>query len=1040
MRVVLALAWAGLRHRPGQWALLAFGVALGAVLPVVAGGLRSTAESAAVAAAVDGVPADQRALFAFDGAVREPAELSAVDRAVRAGWAGTGLEEPVRYLTFRPLAVAGSTFTLGATDSTLAGPGAPVRLTSGRRPVSCTPRRCEVLLTSPPRLDPPASVSTLTPAATELGLVITGTAEFIDDRLIGAGSVEPTRPLLLGGSVAGLAQLDSLELFGRTVTWIGALSGPAVARIGAGQLSARVQGMTEAWNVRFGGLTSRWPQDVASAAQGRARTSAQRFTLLGAGAALLQLGFAVVAATGLRRRQRFVWRLLTRRGAGRVQLLVAPVLQIAVVVAVGVLAGIGVGAGWVALTVAGSAGSAGGDRGQVVADAVGQAVPTAAWFGVVATILIVAVALWPPGIERGTRLVVDVITVAAIAVTVLVLTDSAGRASGGAGVLATSVTTLIAVTAGLVAARCWPLVTALAGPAGPARRGSDRAGGVGRTWGRRLVVARLAVLGGRRRSLGPAVAAGFIAAATCSVVFAGAYRATLASSAQQQAAFQVPLDVRVTSSREVAAPLSVLDLPALAAAAPGVVVAPVVSSAVTVLGGTAAVAALPLTGLDPAVLPRIHEFAATTGAQIGPAELAGRLAAPAFTSGTAGPSLPTGPGRIQLDATGPTAGIDVGLWVTDPDGAEQQIPLRGNATGLTGELPAWPAIRVSAIEIAESSAEEMHRQHTTGEGSTDLPLPTGKLRLGAVRVDGRPLSWSWAGWGSDELTVTSAPAGHLDIAYQIAENRTVLSPGFVARADLPALPVAADPATAAAARGGPITVTVNGLTVTARIAAVLPRLPTVGPRFLLADRAAVTTLLNRSAPGTATVDQIWVAAPGDALRPVTELLATGPPSTAAVTVRADIAAALATDPVATRSATLLTTAALLALLLALTAAATSVHIDRREAAPDHLSYEVDGLPPPRLRRMLVDRAVAVVVLGVPIGALAGVVLTTAAISLLQVGAGGRSTTPPLLVDLGGPWTILILTGTVLAALGAAIVAAAGQFRERFPALPDADQR
>lgn len=1048
MRVVLALAWAGLRHRPGRWLLLAVGVALGAVLPVVAGGLRLTAESAAVTGAVEGLPADQRDMLAFDGANRGPVELAAVDVAVRSGWAGTGLPAPVRFLAFRPLAVAGSTFTLGATDTRLGGPDTPVRLTGGRQPAACTPQRCEVLLTSPAGLAPPPSARTLTPAAVELGLVITGTADLVDDRLVGAGSVDRSRPLLLGGSVAGLARLASLELFGRSVTWIGSLSGSTVTGIGVGQLSARVQAMTEALNTQFGGLTLRWPQDAAVGAQNRAQASAERFTVLGAGAAVLQLGFAVVAATGLRRRQQFVWRLLTRRGAGRIQLVAAPVLQVAVVVAAGVLAGIAAGAGWVAVRIADGAGS--GGRGAVVADAVGQAAPTAVWFGLVAVGLTVAVALWPPGIERATRLVVDVITVGAVAVTVLVLTDSASRGSGGTGALTTSVTTLIAVTAGLVAARCWPLVTALVGWAGTGPRktrravdpvaGPARSAGRRPTRGRRVVVARLAVLGGRRRSLGPAVAAGFIAAATCSVVFAGAYRATLVSSAQQQASFQVPLDVQVTASRDVVTPLSVLDVPALQAIGAGVRVVPVVSSAVTVFGGTNAAAGLPLTGLDPAVLPLMHDFAATTGASIGAAELAARLGAPVFTTGTGGPVLPAGSTRIDLAVAGLTAGIDVGLWVTDPAGTEQQILLRHTGSGLFGEIPAGPALRVTGLEILESSSNLMHRQHTTGEGSTDLPLPTGTLRLGAVRADGRVLGWSWAGWGGDQLTVTSTPPAGVDVAYQIGENRTVISPGFLPRTALPALPVAADPATAAAARDGRLTVEANGLTVTAQIVAVLPRLPTLGLRFLLADRSAVAALLDRSAPGTAAVEQVWLAAPPTALPAVTALLATGPPSTATITLRADIAATLAADPVATRSATVLTAAGLLAMLLALTAVAASVQVDRREAAPDHLSYEVDGLPPPALRKMLVDRAAVIIALGVPVGALAGAGLTSAAISLLQVNAGGGRSTPPLLVDLDGRQTLLVLAGTVLAALIVAAGAAAGEFREHFPALPEADQR
>jgi hypothetical protein len=40
MRVELGLALTGIRHRPGPWVLLAVGVALATMLPLVAAGLR----------------------------------------------------------------------------------------------------------------------------------------------------------------------------------------------------------------------------------------------------------------------------------------------------------------------------------------------------------------------------------------------------------------------------------------------------------------------------------------------------------------------------------------------------------------------------------------------------------------------------------------------------------------------------------------------------------------------------------------------------------------------------------------------------------------------------------------------------------------------------------------------------------------------------------------------------------------------------------------------------------------------------------------
>ena len=48
VRTYLGLAWAGVRHRPGSWLLLALGIALATALPIVSAGLRAESSVAAV--------------------------------------------------------------------------------------------------------------------------------------------------------------------------------------------------------------------------------------------------------------------------------------------------------------------------------------------------------------------------------------------------------------------------------------------------------------------------------------------------------------------------------------------------------------------------------------------------------------------------------------------------------------------------------------------------------------------------------------------------------------------------------------------------------------------------------------------------------------------------------------------------------------------------------------------------------------------------------------------------------------------------------
>ncbi len=1026
MRVIAALALAGLRHRPLRWALLALGIAVASVLPVVAAGLRLTAQTAAIRAVVDEIPLPQRTVLAVSSQTLEPAQRQLQDDAVRRRFADLGLTAAARVMMYRQLSLAGSTFGLGAADALAVS----VRLTSGRLPGTCTPTRCEVLLTSTGSGGQAGlSPAGIAPAAGQLGLVVTGTAELLDERIVGGGLVDADRALLLGGSVEKMSGLAVLELFGRSTAWLSTLSGDSIATAGLDRFRRGLSGLADELNVQIGGLSISWPEDAVASAAARAAGSADRFTVLGAGAAVLQLGFCLFAAVGMRRRQQLVVHLLNRRGASTVQLSLSPVLQAAVVIAAGLVAGALAGTGAVLLLATRTPPG----RSPIARAALSDALPTLAWLGLAAVVLTVAVSLWPVDAERATRVALDCLLVASVGLVVLVL---GGRAGGqeGTGPLTTSVATVISLAAGLLAARCWPLLV------GAFRRFRSPTRGV--VW-------QLAVLGVQRRALAPAVAAGFLAAATCAVVFAGSYSATLRQSAADQAAFQVPLQARVGPSRDVATPLSVLDPVALTALAPGVAIHPLISSSATVFAGTSRAVGLPLTGIDLDAVRGLADFAAVTGsastAQSLAAGMAAGTAVRAIPAGAGGrPVIPAGATVVQIAAEGMNGDITVALWVVTPEGQERHVPLLAAPGGLRAVLDADRPLQVTGLEIAESASHLVHRQHTTGEGSTDLPLATGDLVLGAAAVDGTPLVWDWSGWGSDTARVSRpagpAASGSMKAHYQVQDARIVLNPAFLPRQELPLLAVAVDPETAAAAQDGIVPVSLSGLTIRAKIIAVLPRMPTLGPRFLLADRPDVAALLDRAEPGTAVVSQVWIAAPAGALPALRNALGTPPASTAEVRFRVDIERRLAGDPVATRSGLLLDLAGIVALVMAMVAMTLSIGIDRQDSAADHLAWEVDGLAPPAIRRMLFLRVCAVIGLGVPIGAIAGLALTGSAVSLIGVGAGGATTFPPLSVSLGAGWTATMVGLTVLACLAATAVATGAVFREPHPVLPELDLR
>ncbi|MTD16764.1 hypothetical protein GIS00_22775 [Nakamurella sp. YIM 132087] len=1010
MRLEAGLAWSGLRHRPGSWLLLALGVAVAAALPVIAAGLRTEAMVAAVRTSVDALPAPSRAVLAVTSTDLRDQDLSTTDRTVRGGFAGAGLLDVRQALTFRQLSVGGADFTLGA----VTGLDSAVRLNSGTLPTTCTPDRCEVLALAAPDGSTPVTIADFAGAEKDLGLVVTGTGTLTDGRPAGTRLISTDVPLLLGTDPAGISDLSSLDLFGRTTSWFGTLDGAAVAAIGASGFDRILAGISQTVGAAQGPLTITWPSDTVLDASARAAASADRFRILGVAAGVLQLGFCVVVAAGLRRRGQLVGRLLTRRGASWRQILLTTSLQPLPAVLVGLLVGAAAGALLTALRGRGIV----ADPSAAALDAVDATWPTLVWLGVAAIAITVATVRWPDSAVRPTRLVLDCVAVLAVGLTVLVLTGGAAAD----GTLTTGAVVLLASATGLVTARLWSPLLALVSRLSRAGTGPVR---------------EVAVVAARRRPLLPMVTAGFLAAACCSLMFAGADRAGLQQSARDQAAAQVPLDVRITPSAGVSVPLDALDTTGLVAAAPGAVIRPVVSSSVTAFAGTTLASSVPLVGIDPAVLTEMHEFGPVTGSDDAPAELASRITATGLTPGT---PVPAGSSTLVLQVAGANDDITVRVWVATTEGRERGIALQRNGDRLSSALDIAGPLTIRAIEISESDAHLMHRQHGVGEGDSDRALATGDLTFTTVRAGGADLGLSWAGWGSDEADVEAGATG-MRVHYQVGDNRVVLTPDFVPRTDLTPIPVLTDPATAARAGGsGEFGVTVNGVAIPVRIVGVLPRLPALGTTYLIADRSAATAILDRTAPGTAAVTQVWIGAPADELAAVQAAIDTSGAAAATVAYRSVVLGAIEQDPVAVRSLDLLVLSGVIALLLALIAAAAAVRADLDESAADHHALELDGLTGGRLRLVLLTRSTITLLLGIPLGVLGGVALTAVALHLLVTGAAGGPVVPPLRLVVPAPVVLVVVGSALVGCALTAGVAALTAFRGRLPRAPEMDLR
>ena len=1019
MRVELGLAGAGIRHRPLPWLLLCLGLALAVAFPVFAAGLRQESGAAAVTGTLDSLPEDERTVLANTYRNLSGESAASLDNAVRTGLSDAGVTSVARALVFKPISISSTVVSLAALDQI----DSRVRLTSGRLPSVCVPARCEVVSVQLPGVR--NTFAGAVRAERELGIVVTGTAELTDHRLVGVGLIGANRPLLLGGDPERIADLATLQLFGRTLGWFGTLDGQTIAATGVDQYSATLGALVYQVNLAGDGpLSITWPAEAVAAAEARAAASADRFAVLGAGAGALQLGFCLVVAAWVRRRQQLVGLLLIRRGGSAAQVTGVTLLQAIPSVLLGLAIGTGVAALMVALR---GAGVETGARPAAAASAVMSAGPVLVVLAVLAVLGVTAVACWPATRAEAARYLAVFALVASALVPFLVLTgeagnppaSAAGASTGPTDTLPTLAIVASVVSVGLLTALAWPYLVSLR------RRAPRMVTAVSST---RIIA--------RRRPLLPMVTAGFLAASCCLLVFTAGYRESLRQSGEDQAAYRVPLDISVAASARVAAPLEALDGDRLREVAPGVMVRPVVSSAVTAFGGTPGAMVLPLTGADPEALTAMHEFPSVTGATVTADALAQQLSADR-TSGAAAPAIPAGAERISLRADGVDADITLGLWLTDTDGRQQQVRLIGSGPELTAELPGGGALFAQGLEIAESEIRITRREHAR-ESGVDHQVTAGRLRLSQLRIDGQAVTWDWSGWGSGQADVETQPAS-ADIAYRFDDARIVLTPGFVAPENRPPLAVAVDPETAArAGAAGRLVLTVNGQGVPARIVAVLPRFPVASKHFILADRPTVVSLLNEIAPGTAYVSQVWIAVPSESLATVRDTLMSSPASATTLSFRADLARAIIGDPVATRSILLLAAAGAVALGLALVAAGTAVRADLEESQVDQLALELDGVTPAGLRSRLLRRSLLVAVVGVPIGLAGGLLLTILGVRLLLTGPGGEVVVPPLRPVLGGLPVVFVAAAAAIGVLAVSLAAAGTALRDAWPRTTNLD--
>ncbi|HEX6699981.1 MAG TPA: FtsX-like permease family protein [Gaiellaceae bacterium] len=1012
IRASLAVTAARLRSQPLRPALVVVGTVLAfATLVAVLGG-SLVARQQALARSLADVPASERA-FRVDrfGLPLDARSYRQSDRVARRALAALGGGRTRRVVVFRELRVQGELVELATVDDLRAA----VRLRSGRLPQRCVSSGCELL-----QIGGGGS-----PSLSEGGLNLrrVGIGELRDPGLLGdvsaatsSGSNRPT--LLLAQNVAALERLPAAQAYYRVYSWVSSLP---VDRLRTWQIGRVLRDESRAQTALAADFAFRLsgPDEALLDAQSRGRIAGNRLVLVGGETSALLLGFAVIAAIGLRRGLASERRRLLARGARRWQVAVVSVAEVGAMTLAGAIVGLAAGV----VAVAAVASSADLPVWPIVVHTLLTAKTilalVSAWL---ATTLLLAVATSArEEADTGRRIrLADVAALGAAATVAVGLSrgalDPSNVSSGNAA--------LFLVLPALV---CFVVAVVLARLLGPAMRAAER------LTRHSAFGLRLAVLALARAPSRTVVSCAFVAVALGLALFAATYRATLARGSVDQAAFEAPLDFTVAEGPPPTRPLDAAPLARYARIGGGAAY-PVLRIGATTPGAGAAVLSPTVLGLPAAAIRRLRwrsDFSL-----LAPSEIA-RLLAQAGEPRLAGVRVPRGATRLRLAVR--VGGVDLvlSLAVRDERGRVHLLRLgrvhRG-ASVVTADLPKGERVDVVGLGIALPVDEQFFLAHDEAEGNV-ARAPSDVVQLGPLRADGpRPLT-RWAGWslrraGSARRTHDGV---RLSVAFADTGARLVFRP--TEGTDRRPMPVVVSPDIAAAAGGvGKETrLDFQDVAITIRIAGVASRMPTVpassGP-FVLADGAWLGTAIDADAPGEGTPNQVWLSARDEPA--AAAALRRRPFAGLVVTSRAAIERQLAGDPLARATGRALDASALVALALAVLGFWVGVLSEVRDERSDFSDLEAQGVPPARLRAQLRTRAVILVIVGLAGGAALGALLSRLVVSLVRISATTALPEPPLRFDPAWLESGLAIVALAIVALAVAEGTSLTAFRSQRP--------
>jgi hypothetical protein len=960
-----------LRRLRANWPrtlIVGLGIAVGAaVLAMTAAGSAAVQDRAVQRALAQLQPSD-RAIQAVWGGVPGQSNLTyaQLDRIARGAVEPILGQEPFGVLVFREATWGGAFVNLGAVD----GLARWVDLRSGRLPRRCTPSDCELIQIGG------------APVAPKLPFLhVVGRATFKAGAPLAAyfeagGGKRP--PILVAEGVVPFDRtpLPDAALIARTYGWIVPVAPRSIHDWDLASLGTRLDRAQAKLEERSDIFTIAAPTGTIASIRATSHVAAERLLILGGDAAVLLLGFAVLASTRLRQDHRDVRRRLTWSGATRTQILLVALTEVLVLTVVASLAGWAAGAGAGAL-LADHLGSPGA---LVVAHSIftlralsiGLLLAAVTGAAMLAALRVDAISF------GGLRITVaDAAALGALAAILLALARGKADATalqGGSGtgvyllVLPALVLFVLAVAAARLLAPALRLLELVA------RRATPRV--------------RVALLSLARAPGEVSLTVVFFVLSIGIAVFAIAYRATLVEGEHEQARYAVPAPYVL--SEDLGKLVTIQQAPLPAGYSPTQVLRD--SGYVTGNHGRDfTLLALPARSLA-SIDGWRSDFSADSTVQLG------RLLEPVSTPSLRGIRLPARAHTYTLPFT--TTGDRLGITAMVENRRGDFAPLffgeHGAGTHVsTVRVPPQArgglivALRLSFPVI--SSYVAAHRAAETSLSVNDAS--TGTLRL--------PPAYShWLG------TNGVTPEGH---AFHFIVNNGADS---ILRPHQPLegvpVPIVTTPAIAGAAGpSGIVPLHVENSVITGRIVGTTRYFPSVDGDAVIADLPTWLTVANTAEPGVASASELW--------------LDTRPPSGLPLDLASQRAriAELTSDPLARGAISLLLVTALVGLALAAVGLLLTVVGDLRDERGSLKDLEAQGATPADLRRHVLLRAAVVGAFGLAGGAAAGAIVSALVVAVVTVSAGAENALPPLTLAFDVKLVLLALAGLVVASAAAA---------------------